>query len=152
MKKAGGCRRKKKVPDMENQNQQKETGILDQSIETPYLPQCPAEEKEEPADDPAREEETGAEKGLKRERKIPEGVSRGASALKAAANAVVLLLNGIVIALIVYLFLAQPESGERIRPTIQKFSVNSDQYYSEHETYQQINANVHVYQSEGRPD
>lgn len=39
-----------------------------------------------------------------------------------------------------------------MKPTIQKFDANSDEYYSEEETYEQINANVHVYQSEGRPD
>lgn len=63
-----------------------------------------------------------------------------------------ILLNGFIIALIVCLFLAQPDSGERVKPTIQKFDANSDEYYSEEEIYEQINANVHVYQSEGRPD
>lgn len=72
--------------------------------------------------------------------------------LKAAANAVLVLLNGFVIALIICLFLAQPGSGEKVKPTIQNFDVNSDEYYSENETYQQVNANVHVYQSDGRPD
>ena len=67
-------------------------------------------------------------------------------------NAAVIVLNGFVIALIVCLILAQPEHGEKVKPSIQKFSVNSDQYYSEHETYQQIHANVHIFESDGRPD
>lgn len=72
--------------------------------------------------------------------------------LKVTANAVLILLNGFVIALIICLFLAQPGSGDKVKPTIQNFDANSDEYYSENETYQQVNANVHVYQSDGRPD
>ena len=78
-----------------------------------------------------------------KQKKMP---GNGVGFLKAAANA------GFMIALIVCLFLAQPAGGDRVKPTIQKFNENSDQYYSEDETYQQVNANVHVYQSTGRPD
>lgn len=82
-----------------------------------------------------------------------ETESRGKAAFwKTAVNAAVIVLNGFVIALIVCLILAQPEHGEKVKPSIQKFSVNSDQYYSEHETYQQIHANVHIFESDGRPD
>ena len=84
-----------------------------------------------------------------KQKKMP---GNGVGVLKAAANAVLILLNGFMIALIVCLFLAQPAGGDRVKPTIQKFNENSDQYYSEDETYQQVNANVHVYQSTGRPD
>ena len=97
---------------------------------------------------------------IQRKEKVPEMEEEkqkkmpgnGVGFLKAAANAVLILLNGFMIALIVCLFLAQPAGGDRVKPTIQKFNENSDQYYSEDETYQQVNANVHVYQSTGRPD
>ncbi len=107
-------------------------------------------------------EESAAEASDMQEeiRKDPKEVGKSQEAgkksrfgfLKAAVNAAVILLNGFIIALIVCLFLAQPDSGEWVKPTIQKFDANSDEYYSEEETYEQINANVHVYQSEGRPD
>lgn len=125
---------------MEEKDQKKTDYVLDESTETPYSTE------ETTSAQSAQEEENG--KGAEA---VQEGRKRG-SVLKAAVNAVLLLMNGFVIALIIYLFLAQPENGDRVKPTIQKFSVNSDQYYDEHETYEQINANVHVYQSEGRPD
>ncbi len=82
-----------------------------------------------------------------------DGKVQGAKGVfKVAANAALILLNGFVIALIVCLFLAQPGNGEPVKPTIQKFDANSDEYYAEDETYQQVNANIHVYQSDGRPD
>ena len=89
-------------------------------------------------------EESAAEASDMQEeiRKDPKEVGKSQEAgkksrfgfLKAAVNAAVILLNGFIIALIVCLFLAQPDSGERVKPTIQKFDANSDEYYSEEET------------------
>lgn len=115
--------------------QQKNNTELNRETETPY----------------ARKKQQIPEQNKSKKRKRMSG-NQGNSFWKAAVNGFVLLLDGFLLALIVCLFLAQPKHGQQVKATIRKFSVNSDQYYSEHETYEQVNANVHVYESEGRPD
>ncbi|MGN0315868.1 MAG: hypothetical protein ACI4EG_13910 [Fusicatenibacter sp.] len=67
-------------------------------------------------------------------------------------NAVFLILNGFVLAMIICLFLMQPHPGEKVKPTLNRFTTNAQDYYEEGETYHQVNANVKSYRSSGRPD
>lgn len=131
---------------------EKKTGAeLDRNIENPYRYTESTEVSENMPEQNMEEESRSTQE---RPEQSPKGKKSSGkkSFWKAAVNAAVILLNGFVIALIVCLFAAQPEHGEKVKPSIQKFSVNSDQYYSEHETYQQINANIHIFESDGRPD
>ncbi|MCI5648465.1 MAG: hypothetical protein MR332_03390 [Fusicatenibacter sp.] len=67
-------------------------------------------------------------------------------------NAVFLIFNGFVFAMIICLFLMQPHPGEKVKPTLNRFTTNAQDYYEEGETYHQVNANVKSYRSSGRPD
>ena len=72
--------------------------------------------------------------------------------LKLAANGVLMIINGFLLALIVCLFLFQPGQGKHLKETIHDFPDNSKQYYDEDETYRQDNDNIDTYKASGRPD
>ena len=64
-------------------------------------------------------------------------------------NAVFLILNGFALAMIICLFLMQPHPGEKVKPTLDRFTTNAQDYYKDGETYHQVNANVKSYHSSG---
>ena len=76
----------------------------------------------------------------------------GMSGLKLGVNALLMILNGFLLAMIICLYLFQPSGGKAVNATINSFRNDNRQYYDEDEVYRQVNDNVNTYRSSGRPD
>ncbi|QOV19654.1 hypothetical protein INP51_01365 [Blautia liquoris] len=76
----------------------------------------------------------------------------GMSGLKLAVNALMMVINGFLLAIIICLYVFQPSDGKRVNATINSYRNDRRQYYEEGEVYRQVNDDVDTYRASGRPD